>query len=151
MNTCCDKLNYIEKQLINTNVPASKICFEITETAAISNLGKATRFIKSLKKQGCLFALDDFGSGLSSFAYLKTLEVDILKIDGTFVREIASDPVDQAMVRSINEIGKVLGKRTTDEFVENDEILGILCDIGVDRAQGYGISKPLPLEEVDKN
>ncbi len=143
-------LAFIEKQLARTGVPAEKICFEITETAAISNLGNATAFIKSLKKQGCLFALDDFGSGLSSFAYLKSLEVDILKIDGTFVREIASDPVDQAMVRSINEIGKVLGKYTTAEFVENDEILKVLHEIGVDRAQGYGISKPMPLEEVDK-
>ena len=144
-----DVLAFIESQLASTRVPAEKICFEITETAAISNLGNATAFIKTLKRQGCLFALDDFGSGLSSFAYLKSLEVDILKIDGTFVREIASDPVDQAMVRSINEIGKVLGKYTTAEFVENDAILEVLHDIGVDRAQGYGISKPMPLDEID--
>lgn len=96
-----------------------------------------------------MFALDDFGSGLSSFAYLKTLEVDILKIDGAFVPDIATDPVDLAMVRSINEIGKVLGKRTTAEFVENDEILEILREIGVDRAQGYGIGKPIPITQLD--
>ena len=141
-------LTFIEEQFDKNRIPADKICFEITETAAIANLGNATRFIKSLKKQGCLFALDDFGSGLSSFAYLKTLEVDILKIDGTFVREIATNPVDLAMVRSINEIGKVLGKRTTAEFVENDEILELLREIGVDRAQGYGISRPIPLENL---
>ena len=141
-------LTFIEEQFDKNRIPADKICFEITETAAIANLGNATRFIKSLKKQGCLFALDDFGSGLSSFAYLKTLAVDILKIDGTFVREIATNPVDLAMVRSINEIGKVLGKRTTAEFVENDEILELLREIGVDRAQGYGISRPIPLENL---
>ena len=93
-----------------------------------------------------LFALDDFGSGLSSFAYLKILEVDILKIDGCFVREIVTDPIDFAMLRSINEIGKVLDKRTTEEFVENDEILAILKESGVDRAQGCGIFRPLPLK-----
>ncbi len=141
-------LTFIEEQLEISRIPADKICFEITETAAISSLGNATRFIKHLKKQGCLFALDDFGSGLSSFAYLKSLEVDILKIDGTFVREIVSDPVDLAMVRSINEIAKVLGKRTTAEFVENDAILELLGEIGVDRAQGYGISRPIPLEDL---
>ncbi|MFT5133528.1 MAG: diguanylate cyclase (GGDEF)-like protein/PAS domain S-box-containing protein [Gammaproteobacteria bacterium] len=141
-------LDFIEMQFEKNLIPANKICFEITETAAIANLSNATNFIKSLKSHGCLFALDDFGSGLSSFAYLKTLEVDILKIDGTFVREIVTDPVDLAMVRSINEIGKVLGKRTTAEFVENDEILAILREIGVDRAQGYGISRPIPIEDL---
>jgi len=139
-------LSFIEKQFEINEIPANKICFEITETAAISNLGNATHFIQSLKSHGCLFALDDFGSGLSSFAYLKSLEVDILKIDGTFVRAIVTDPVDLAMVRSINEIGKVLGKRTTAEFVENDEILR---EIGVDRAQSYGISRPIPLDDLN--
>jgi diguanylate cyclase (GGDEF)-like protein/PAS domain S-box-containing protein len=143
-------LAFIEKQFKKNKIPAEKICFEITETAAIGNLRKATEFIKALKQYGCLFALDDFGSGLSSFGYLKSLDVDILKIDGTFVRDIATDPVDLAMVRSINEIGKVLGKRTTAEFVENDEILEILKQIGVDRAQGYGISRPIPIDELCK-
>ena len=142
-------LEFIEQELLKYQLPASKICFEITETAAVANLSDATGFIRTLKKLGCLFALDDFGSGLSSFAYLKSLQVDILKIDGTFVREIVSDPVDKAMVRSINEIGKVLGKRTTAEFVENDAILDLLREIGVDRAQGYGISRPVPLQSLE--
>jgi len=141
-------LTFIENQFEKHEIPAEKICFEITETAAIGKLRNATEFIRALKQYGCLFALDDFGSGLSSFGYLKTLEVDILKIDGTFVRDIATDPVDLAMVRSINEIGKVLGKSTTAEFVENDEVLEILKQIGVDRVQGYGIGRPVPIDEL---
>ncbi|NKB36929.1 MAG: EAL domain-containing protein [Gammaproteobacteria bacterium] len=143
-------LQFIETQIAEKKLPPGKICFEITETAAVANLADATSFIQTLKKMGCLFALDDFGAGLCSFAYLKSLQVDILKIDGTFVREIVSDPVDLAMVRSINEIGKVLGKRTTAEFVENDEILALLKEIGVDRAQGYGISRPIPLNSLSQ-
>ncbi len=143
-----DLLRFIETQFAEKNLPPGKICFEITETAAVANLADATSFIKTLRNLGCLFALDDFGVGLCSFAYLKSLQVDILKIDGTFVREIVSDPVDLAMVKSINEIGKVLGKRTTAEFVENNEILLLLREIGVDRAQGYGISRPIPLNSL---
>jgi len=143
-----EMLAFIEETFAETKIPPNKICFEITETAAIENLRNATHFIKGLKQLGCLFALDDFGSGLSSFVYLKTLAVDILKIKGSFVREIVTDQVDLAMVHSINEIGKVLGKQTTAEFVENDEILAILKEIGVDRAQGYGISRHLPLKDL---
>ncbi|MDZ4150782.1 EAL domain-containing protein, partial [Methylicorpusculum sp.] len=122
--------------------------FEITETAAIASLSNATHFIRTLKQQGCFFSLDDFGSGLSSFAYLKNLPVDYLKIDGLFVKDIVDDKVDLAMVRSINEVGHVMDKKTIAEFVENDEILDILKQLGVDYAQGYGIGKPVPLAQL---
>ena len=126
---------------------AGKLCFEVTETAAISDIVHATRFIRSLKSRGCRFALDDFGSGFSSFAYLKSLPVDFVKIDGGFVREIARNSVDLAMVRSINEIGHVMGMQTIAEFVENRDILDVLREIGVDYAQGYEIGRPLPITE----
>ncbi len=141
-------LDFIIHEFARWSVPARKICFEITETAAISNLTNATNFITRLKKEQCLFSLDDFGSGLSSFGYLKNLPVDYLKIDGLFVKEIETDPVDLAMVRSINEVGHVMGKQTIAEFVENDAILKILKTLGVDYAQGYGIGKPVPLDEL---
>ena len=128
-----------------TNVPPHKICFEVTETAAIANLSVATQFIVRLKGLGCHFSLDDFGSGFSSFAYLKALPVDYIKIDGIFVKDIDSDPIDYAMVRSINDVGHVMGKKTIAEFVENDAILARLREIGVDYAQGYGIAKPKPI------
>jgi len=121
---------------------------EITETAAISNLNMAMKFISTLKGLRCRFALDDFGSGLSSFAYLKNLPVDFLKIDGMFVRNIVDDPIDHAMVKSINEIGQVMGMKTIAEFVENNEIKDKLMAIGVDYAQGYAIGKPQPLSAL---
>jgi len=144
-------LTYISAEFAKWDIPTQKICFEITETAAIANLSYATNFINQLREQGCLFSLDDFGSGLSSFAYLKNLPVDFLKIDGLFVKDILDDKVDLAMVRSINEIGHVLGKKTIAEFVENSEILALLRTLGVDYAQGYGIGKPVPLEDLKLN
>lgn len=143
-----DFLQFVISSLDGTNVPAEKLCFEITETAAITNLVSATRFITALKGWGCQFALDDFGSGLSSFAYLKQLAVDFLKIDGVFVKDVVDDPINLAMVKSINDIGKVMGKRTIAEFVENDEILDKLREVGVDYAQGYRIGRPQPLERL---
>ncbi len=143
-----DVLDFIVVQLDKSSIDGHKICFEITETAAISNLSMAMKFISTLKELGCRFALDDFGSGLSSFAYLKNLPVDFLKIDGMFVKDIADDPIDHAMVKSINEIGQVMGMKTIAEFVENDEIKGMLREIGVNYAQGYGIGKPLPLNDL---
>ena len=135
--------------LINrTKLEPSKICFEITETAAITNLSVAIEFINKLKEVGFRFALDDFGSGLSSFGYLKNLPVDYLKIDGMFVKDMANDVIDLEMVKSINNIGHVMGMKTIAEFVENDEILNKLEVIGVDYAQGYGVGKPLPLSEL---
>ena len=122
------------------------IVFEITETAAIANLSRAINFMEILISKGCRFALDDFGSGLSSFAYLKTLPVDYLKIDGSFIRDIVDDDVNFALVRSINDVGKVMGKQTIAEFVENENIMKSLQSLGVDYAQGYGIAKPVPIE-----
>ncbi len=140
--------DFIILQLNETRIDGSKICFEITETAAISNLTMAINFISSLKVLGCRFALDDFGSGLSSFGYLKNLPVDYLKIDGMFVKDIVSDKIDHAMVKSINEIGQVMGMQTIAEFVENDEIKGMLREIGVNYAQGYGVGKPQLFDEL---
>ena len=143
-----DFLDYVVKQFGKHGIPPHKICFEVTETAAIANLTSASRFIKALCQQGCLFALDDFGSGLSSFAYLKNLPVNFLKIDGMFVKDIVDDVIDRAMVKSINEIGHVMGKKTIAEFVEDDQILEELGKIGVDFAQGYGIDRPQPLGQI---
>ncbi|MCH8504998.1 MAG: EAL domain-containing protein, partial [Ectothiorhodospiraceae bacterium] len=141
-------LEFLLGELEHCAVPASKLCFEITETAAISNLSAATRFIRRLKSLGVSFALDDFGSGLSSFAYLKNLPVDYLKIDGMFVRDVVEDPIDFALVKSINDIGHVMGKRTIAEFVESDAVVEKLRTIGVDFVQGYWIGKPQPIDTI---
>ena len=121
------------------------ICFEITETAAISNLSRAVEFIKEIKNEGCSFALDDFGTGLSSFSYLRTIPVDFLKIDGRFVHNMMLDSMDSAIVAAINFIGDVAGVKTIAEWVENNETKHKLQSIGVDYAQGYGIEHPKPL------
>ncbi|MGY6277323.1 EAL domain-containing protein [Methylomonas sp. MgM2] len=141
-------LEFISEQFNYWQIPAHKICFEITETAAISNLSYARDFIDTLHKRGCLFSLDDFGSGLSSFAYLKNLPVDFLKIDGLFVKDILEDKIDLTMVKSINEVGHVMSKKTIAEFVENKDIFDLLKKLGVNYAQGYGIAKPVPLQEL---
>lgn len=141
LQTVIDSLNFF-------HIPAEKICFEITETAAISNLTDATIFINAMHKKGCSFALDDFGTGLSSFAYLKYLPVDFLKIDGLFVKGIVDDPIDYAMVKSIHEVGRVMGKKTVAEFVENRDIELKLKGMGVDYSQGYGIARPCPIDEL---
>ncbi len=141
-------LTFIVDGLEAANIPPEKVKFEITETAAIANLRSATIFIETLRKIGIRFALDDFGSGLSSFAYLKKLQVDSLKIDGMFVKDMLDDPLDFEMVKSINEIGHVMGLETIAEFVENDDILNKLAEIGVDFVQGYGIGKPAPIDDI---
>jgi EAL domain-containing protein (putative c-di-GMP-specific phosphodiesterase class I) len=138
-------IDFVREQLALHEVPPQVICFEITETVAIANLRQAAQFMRSLKQVGCRFALDDFGSGMSSFAYLKNLPVDYLKIDGGFVRQIVDEPTDLAMVEAINHIGHVMGLQTIAEFVENEAILEKIAAIRVDYAQGYGIAKPRPL------
>jgi diguanylate cyclase (GGDEF)-like protein/PAS domain S-box-containing protein len=135
-------LPFVVDQFQMSGIDATKICFEITETAAIASYSQANRFINALKELGCKFALDDFGTGLSSFGYLKHFPVDFLKIDGSFVKEILHDPIDREMVRSINEIGHLTGKQTIAEFAENEEIITMLRGMGIDYAQGYGVSEP---------
>ncbi|MSP86995.1 MAG: EAL domain-containing protein [Methylotenera sp.] len=119
-----------------------RICFEITETVVITNLNKARQFMWTLREIGCRFSLDDFGSGLSFFVYLKDLEVDFLKIDGMFVKAITNNKVDRAMVESINNVGHMMGMHTIAEFAETDEILKVLREIDVDYAQGYAVTEP---------
>jgi EAL domain-containing protein (putative c-di-GMP-specific phosphodiesterase class I) len=122
---------FVMEQLQQTQIPIAKVCFELTETAAVANLHSAIDFMAKLRAQNCSFALDDFGSGLSSFGYLKTLPIDILKIDDLFVRDIVDDPVDKALVRSINEVAHLLGKKTVAEYVENDAILHTLQELSI--------------------
>jgi diguanylate cyclase (GGDEF)-like protein/PAS domain S-box-containing protein len=137
-------LDFVHEQLRVFDVPRECICFEITETAAIYNLDKAQRFIQVFRALGCRFSLDDFGAGMSSFAYLKHLPVDFLKIDGGFVKDMADDPIDRAMVEAINSVGHVMGKQTIAEFVDSERVMAALREIGVDYAQGYGVAKPQP-------
>ncbi|MEO0616369.1 MAG: EAL domain-containing protein [Pseudomonadota bacterium] len=141
-------LPFVIEQLQTSGISPDKICFEITETAAIASYSQANRFINALKELGCKFALDDFGTGLSSFGYLKHFPVDFLKIDGSFVKEILHDPIDREMVRSINEIGHLTGKQTIAEFAENPEIITMLRGMGIDYAQGYGVAEPQRLMEA---
>ena len=143
-----DFLKFTMAELKKYQIPADKICFEITETAAIANLASAHRFMHALKQLGCVFALDDFGTGLSSFSYLKTLPVEYLKISGIFITDIMDDPIDLAMVKSINEIGQVMGMKTIAESVENEDILARLRELGINYAQGYALGRPMPLNEV---
>lgn len=141
-------LKFIIEQIETSKVPVEKICFEVTETAGVGNLTDASEFIRQVKKTGCQFSLDDFGTGMSSYAYLKNLPVDFLKIDGAFVKDMVNSKSDYAVVKSICEIGHFMGLEVIAEYVENDEILALLREIGVDFAQGFGIEKPHPLDEL---
>lgn len=140
-------IDYISRQFTTYGIPPGAICFEITETAAIANLNDAGKMILELRKLGCRFALDDFGSGMSSFAYLKNLPIDFLKIDGEFVRNVHRDRIDRTMVEAINKIGQEMGIQTIAEFVENDAIKEELKKINVDFVQGFGIEHPVPINE----
>ena len=138
-------LEFVTDRIKETRVTPDRLCFEITETAAVSELGHVLRFINTLKGVGCRFALDDFGTGLSSFSYLKTLPVDYLKIDGSFIRELAADDIDRAMVEAVNRIGHRMGLSTIAEGVESEAVARKVEEIGVDYGQGYGLAKPQPL------
>ena len=137
-------LDFLKESFARFEIEPNDICFEITETTAIVNLDAARAFIRDLRAFGCTFALDDFGSGMSSFNYLKELPVDYLKIDGAFVRNILTERPDRAMVEMINHVGHVMGKAIIAEFVETDEVSDALRDIGIDYVQGYGIARPAP-------
>ena len=143
-----DFLNFVVSKIKQYRINPELLCFEITETAAINNLSTAIHFMNVLKKLGCSFALDDFGSGLSSFSYLNSLPVDYLKIDGTFVMDIDKDPMHYAMVKSINEVGQVMGIKTIAEFAASESIIRSLREVGVDNAQGYAIARPMPLSSL---
>jgi Amt family ammonium transporter len=141
-------MKFILERAAELKLDTSNFCFEITETAAIANFTEALKFIEALHKEGFQFSLDDFGSGVSSFGYLKQLPIDYLKIDGFFVKDMVNDPIDAAMVSAINEIGHKMGIKTIAEFVESEEILQELRKLGVNYAQGYHINEPMPLSEV---
>jgi diguanylate cyclase (GGDEF)-like protein len=141
---------FVAGEIESAGVQPGRIMFEVTESAAIERLSTAREFIETMRALGCRFALDDFGAGHASFSYLKLLPVDTVKIDGMFVKDIASSPADEAMVRSINEVAKLLGKTTVAEFVENAEALARLRALGVDYAQGYGIERPMSIDALLK-
>lgn len=154
LNLCGESLSiptfidFVCEQVMSGNLPKDRICFEITESSAITNLRSIRDAIQRLRNLGCQFALDDFGSGLSAFGYLKGMQVDYIKIDGGLVRDMVQDEMNAAMVRAINEIGHIQGVKTIAEFVETDEILERLIELGVDYAQGHSIAAPRPVEEL---
>jgi diguanylate cyclase (GGDEF)-like protein len=141
-------LEFIEEELAQSGLPAACLAFEITESAAVSNLAKAQRFIDRLRELGCSIALDDFGAGLSSFAYLKNFKVNLLKIDGGFIRDITENRISESMVAAITQVARVMELQTVAEYVENAETLERLVSLGVDYAQGHEIGKPVPLDEA---
>jgi EAL domain-containing protein (putative c-di-GMP-specific phosphodiesterase class I) len=145
-----DFMEFVLEQFNETRLPTSKICLEITEKAAFGNLDNVIEFIEKMQVIGVQFSLDDFGRDLSSYSYLRSLPVDYLKIDGSFVKDIKTNPSDYAVVKSINEIGHFMGKTTIAEFVEDDEVVEILREIGVDFVQGFGIGKKVPITELLK-
>ena len=141
-------LSFVKEEIISSGVHPQMLCFEITEQVAVEDLNAINNFISSLKSLGCKFSLDDFGTGVSSFGYLRSLNVDYLKIDGSFVKHIANDEVARTMVQSINQVGHTMNLKIIAEYVENDQIVEILREMGVDYGQGYEIAKPIPIEEV---
>ena len=141
-------LEFIEEEIAQSELPASCLCFEITESAAVSNLDKAQGFIDRLRAIGCGISLDDFGAGLSSFAYLKNFNVDMLKIDGSFIVDIAENRISESMVAAITQVAKVMELQTVAEFVQNEETRGLLAEMGVDFAQGHLFGKPKTFDEV---
>jgi diguanylate cyclase (GGDEF)-like protein len=141
-------LNFIEDELESGGIPAESICFEVTESAAVSNLRKAQAFINALRNRGCKFSLDDFGAGLSSFAYLKSFRVDTLKIDGNFIRDITENQISESMVAAITQVAKVMQLETVAEYVETNATKKLIAKMGVDYAQGHAVGKPGNLDEI---
>ncbi len=141
-------LDIIVREMHKANVPPGKICFEVTETAALANLGEVRWFMQELGAMGCRFAIDDFGSGHASYGYLENLPVDYLKIDGKFVRDLGDNALHRAIVESVHRICCTMGIRTVAEAVETQGVADLLLDVGVDYAQGWLYGRPAPLEAV---
>jgi EAL domain-containing protein (putative c-di-GMP-specific phosphodiesterase class I) len=143
-----DFLEFLETQIAESGVPPEILCFELTETSAVSNLTRADRLMQRLRVLGCSFALDDFGTGLSSLVYLKSLPVSVLKIDGAFVRDAGVNQRTESMVRAIAQLAHTMGMETVAEYVETDELRSRMTALGVDFGQGFAIGRPLPVEDV---
>ena len=141
-------LTFVEEEIDSSGVPSSSLCFEVTESAAVSSLGKAQAFIDALRERGCQFSLDDFGAGLSSFAYLKNFNVDVLKIDGGFIRDITDNRISESMVAAITQVAKVMELKTVAEYVESKQTKRLIKELGVDYAQGHAVGKPVELDNV---
>jgi len=143
---------HIIERMRHHRVDPTRVCFEVTETVAVRNVSRVSRFIQRLRAAGCKIALDDFGAGMSSFGYLKSLPVDMIKIDGGFVSDLATDPMSQAIVRAVTDIGHQRGLAVVAEWATSEEIVRLLRRIGVDFAQGYALHRPEPvafLREAD--
>jgi EAL domain-containing protein (putative c-di-GMP-specific phosphodiesterase class I) len=143
-----DILEFIDEELNENGLPPKALCFEITESAAVSNLQKAQSFIDALRERGCSISLDDFGAGLSSFAYLKNFKVDSLKIDGSFIRDITDNRISESMVAAITQVAKVMELETVAEYVESEATRELVTELGVDFAQGHAVGMPIPLADV---
>ena len=143
-----DILHFVEDEIESSGVPSESLCFEVTESAAISSRNKAQTFIDALRDRGCRFSLDDFGAGLSSFAYLKSFNVDTLKIDGSFIRDITGNRISESMVAAITQVAKVMELETVAEYVESQETKALVEKLGVDYAQGHAVGKPTLFDEV---
>jgi EAL domain-containing protein (putative c-di-GMP-specific phosphodiesterase class I) len=140
-------IEFLRQQIAMNELPVEQICFEITETAAAFDFARACEAMLLLRSLGCRFALDDFGSGLASYRYLKQLPVDYVKLDGALIEDLSCDPINCVIVESMQRIARVMNIRTIAESVESDEVKAQLCKIGVDYAQGYGIARPMPLHD----
>jgi len=143
-----DILEFIEDELGESGLPAESLCFELTESAAVSKLVKAQAFIDGLRARGCSISLDDFGAGLSSFAYLKNFNVDTLKIDGSFIRDITDNRISESMVAAITQVAKVMELETVAEYVESDDTRKLIGELGVDYAQGHAVGRPMPIDDA---
>jgi Amt family ammonium transporter len=143
-----DFLEFLETSVVDSGVPPEVLCFELTETSAVSNLTRADRLMQRLRVLGCSFALDDFGTGLSSLVYLKSLPVSVLKIDGAFVRDAGTNQRTESMVRAIAQLAHTMGMETVAEYVETDELRARMTALGVDFGQGFAIGRPVPIDDV---